>query len=63
MRGNFQVRFLEGWAPAMASGYSTTWVWFDFTGLSQTLAIERTENLPSVGVAVTDFSSYQIGIS
>jgi hypothetical protein len=21
--GNLQVRFLEGWAPAMASGYST----------------------------------------
>ena len=31
--------------------------------LSQTLAIERTENLPSLGVAVTDFSSYQIGIN
>src|SRR5260370_38094302 len=26
MRGNLQVRFLEGWAPAMAPGYSTTWV-------------------------------------
>src|SRR5438046_2397681 len=24
--GNLQVRFLEGWAPAMAPGYSTTWV-------------------------------------
>jgi len=23
--GNFHVRFLEGWAPAMAPGYSTKW--------------------------------------
>ena len=23
MRGNLQVRFLEGWASAMAPGYST----------------------------------------
>jgi len=23
--GNLQVRFLEGWAPAMAPGYSTMW--------------------------------------
>jgi hypothetical protein len=23
MTGNLQVRFLEGWAPAMAPGYST----------------------------------------
>ena len=23
--GNLQVRFLEGWAPAMAPGYSTIW--------------------------------------
>jgi hypothetical protein len=24
--GNLQVRFLEGWAPAMAPGYSTKWL-------------------------------------
>ena len=23
--GNLQVRFLEGWAPAMAPGHSTIW--------------------------------------
>jgi hypothetical protein len=25
--GNLQVRFLEGWAPAMAPGYSTLMAW------------------------------------
>jgi hypothetical protein len=25
--GNLQVRFLEGWAPAMAPGYSTKCFW------------------------------------
>ena len=29
--GNLQVRFLEGWAPAMAPGYST----LTLTGLSK----------------------------
>ncbi len=29
--GNLQVRFLEGWAPAMAPGYSTMWLWDDST--------------------------------
>jgi hypothetical protein len=24
--GNLQVRFLEGWASAMAPGYSTKWI-------------------------------------
>src|ERR1700693_2349070 len=29
MTGNLQVRFLEGWAPAMVPGYSTTGFWPD----------------------------------
>jgi hypothetical protein len=30
--GNLQVRFLEGWAPAMAPGYSTIEDRADFSG-------------------------------
>jgi len=28
--GNLQVRFLEGWAPAMAPGYSTLGITYGF---------------------------------
>src|SRR5258708_25095697 len=44
--GNLQVRFLEGWAPAMAPGYSTV-------GITSRLLLIRPGSMPSADSTFT----------
>ena len=52
MRGNLQVRFLEGWAPAMAPGYSTK-------SLLAAPGDKRTPKLTNVGASNDDLGHPQ----
>jgi hypothetical protein len=53
--GNLQVRFLEGWAPAMAPGYSTVVLGTDmfdgqvFNALLYCFGLSETDPSPELG--------------
>jgi hypothetical protein len=58
--GNLQVRFLEGWAPAMAPGYSTIWFFGDFHFYGNRVRHFRGQRLQEQELPLQIFSSAQI---